>query len=93
MSRNDHHILLLFSNPQVEQLLERVLTLSGFVTTNASDKDGVDKLARAFTPDLILIGEKLEQRSGVEMAQELQRSMPATPIILFVEKDNPDTIR
>ena len=93
MSRIDNHILLLFSNPQVEQLLERVLTLSGFVTTNATDKEGVDKLVRAFTPDMIIIGEKMGERSGVDMAMDLQRSMPVTPIIMFVEKDSADTLR
>jgi len=93
MARADNHILLLFSNAQVEQLLERVLTLSGFVTTNASDKDGVNKLVKAFTPDMFLIGEKVGERSGIEIAVDLQRSMPVTPIIMFVEKDNPDTLR
>jgi signal transduction histidine kinase/DNA-binding response OmpR family regulator len=93
MPRTDNHILLLFSNTQVEQLLERVLTLSGFVTTNASDKEGVEKLVRAFTPDLILIGEKVGARSGVDMVIELQHSMPVTPIIMFVERDGAEIMR
>ena len=82
----DEHILLILSNPATGQLLERgILTPAGYRVTLVTNWKTAQTVLKNDSPDLVILSEKLENNSAIEIANGLIRTYPFTPFILLPE--------
>ncbi len=86
-------IHIIISDPQVSILLERILRGEGYSVVITREKAAAEKLLDKVAPSLVIIGEKLVDGNGLELAQVLLERFPAVPIILFVSQDTPELLR
>ena len=86
-------ICVIISDPQVNYLLERVLRSTGYSVTVLTDKASADQALERITPELIIIGERLSDGSGLDLAQSLRVRFPAMPVLLFVSQDTPELLK
>ncbi|MCE1252719.1 MAG: ATP-binding protein [Anaerolineae bacterium] len=84
----ENHILFIFSNPQIEKAVGQVLSLSGYVTAQVTDLTQLEQLARALKPDMIMVDEHQGETSTHELIGRALRVLPATPILLVLQKDD-----
>lgn len=83
-----HNLILLALNPsQILDLMDRALHAAGFDVAIAHDASALDKSVQEAIPALVVIGEKLADRDGMEVSTVLLERFPTLPIILYVEKD------
>lgn len=86
-------IFIIISDNQANYLLERVLRSAGYSVTSTKDKMSSEKLLEANQPSLVILGEKLTDGNGLELARNLIRRYPALPVLLFVNSDSPDLLK
>ncbi|MHB0922783.1 MAG: ATP-binding protein [Bellilinea sp.] len=89
----DKNILVIISNPQVNYLLERVLQSAGYTVSKYSTFRDANKHLEKGNSNLIIIGETVENQSGLEEAAKIIERYPAIPVLLFAEQDNTGLIR
>jgi two-component system NtrC family sensor kinase len=78
------HILLVTSDTQLGQLLEHsVLRPEGYDVIFTTDSQMAIDLPKRSMVDLILLGEEVSGRAGVELAKQLSELYPAVPIVLM----------
>lgn len=92
MSRTELILLALEESPAL-QLMERALRALGYQTVTASQPDGLDKTLAEATPALVLLGESLKDRDGIQIAAELLERFPTLPILLYTGSDSPATLK
>jgi signal transduction histidine kinase/DNA-binding response OmpR family regulator len=86
-------IYVIISDPQVNYLLERVLRSTGYSVTVLTDRASADQALEKASPELIILGERLSDGNGLDMAQSLRARFPAMPVLLFVSQDTPELLK
>ena len=86
-------IFVIISDNQANYLLERVLRSAGYSVTSTKDKATSEKLMETNQPSLVILGDKLTDGNGLELARNLIRRFPALPVLLFVNSDFPDLLK
>lgn len=86
-------ILLALDRSPTLQLLERTLQALKYSTLIAHDANSMVKALQESTPALVILGEKLNGNSGIQLAQKLLERFPSLPILLFGEQDSPAILK
>jgi two-component system, OmpR family, phosphate regulon sensor histidine kinase PhoR len=86
-------IYVIISDPQITYLLERVLRSTGYAVTVLQDKASADPALEKAVPDLVIVGDKLSDSSGLDIARILSERFPAVPVLMFVSQDTPDLLK
>jgi signal transduction histidine kinase/DNA-binding response OmpR family regulator len=86
-------VFVIISDNQANYLLERVLRSAGYAVTSAKDKLSSEKLIETSQPSIVILGEKLTDGNGLDLARNLIRRFPALPVLLFVNSDSPDLLK
>lgn len=90
MSSNKR-ILIVFSDKATRHLLQRnILAPGGFQVIPAENCAQAERLVRSATPDLVILGDQLEDGHHLELAERLFKSQPMLPIILFTSDSAAD---
>ncbi len=83
-------ILLALDETSTLTLMERALRAAGYETAIARDYTSLQKALQESNPSLLLVGERLNGKGGVQLAGELLERFPTLPIVLFSERDKPE---
>ncbi len=86
-------VFVIISDNQANYLLERVLRSAGYAVTSARDKLSSEKLIETSQPSIVILGEKLTDGNGLDLARNLIRRFPALPVLLFVNSDSPELLK
>ena len=89
--RQPARILVVDDNPANLEILETRLARQGYQVITAKDGDEALQIARAQTPDLILLDVMMPGKDGIEVCRELKtdEGLPFMPIILVTAKADP----
>jgi PAS domain S-box-containing protein len=78
------HILLILSNPETSQQLEKkILAPAGFRVTQLAEWRTVGALIRSDPPDLAIVNDKFGGQDSLQPAADLAQSNPFMPVLLF----------
>ncbi|TLN24026.1 GAF domain-containing protein, partial [bacterium] len=86
-------ILVAISDPQINFLLERVLKSAGYSILQQQNSAAIKRVIETAAPSLVILGEKVEDASGLELADTLLRRYPAVPLLLFVSQETPALLK
>ncbi len=86
-------ILLALDESHSLQLMERALLAAGYEVAIVHETEGLEKALDESTPALLLIGDKFNQQSGVEIAARQLDRFPTLPIILYADLEHPGTVK
>jgi PAS domain S-box-containing protein len=86
-------ILLALDDSPALQLMDRALRAAGYEIAIAHDPASLENALQESSPALLLIGEKLSQANGVQLAEAQLDRFPTLPILLFAEKDTTGIIK
>jgi adenylate cyclase len=86
--RQPARILVVDDNPANLEILETRLARQGYEVITAKDGDAALALARARTPDLLLLDVMMPGKDGIQVCRELKADagLPFMPIILVTAK-------
>ncbi|GAP12367.1 signal transduction histidine kinase [Longilinea arvoryzae] len=87
------HILVAVTDQQINFLLERVLKSAGYQVTLQQNAAAIKRSIELTSPALVILGEKVEDTSGLDLADGLLRRFPAVPILLFVSQETPGLLK
>jgi two-component system NtrC family sensor kinase len=93
MSNTQEHILVAAYESQVSLLLDRILRAAGFTVTLVQEGSGALGLAARPGISLVLLGERLKEGSGLDLAAEFSRRFPGLPVVLFASQESPDLLK
>ena len=80
-------ILLILSDPETGELLERAALLpAGYQVTTATAWDEAEATILNTSPDIVIIGDQLEGRNTTELTGHLLKRYPPVPVILMPTK-------
>jgi two-component system chemotaxis response regulator CheY len=84
-------ILIVDDSSLIRRVLSSLLTQAGEMVCEEARNghEGIVK-AQQIHPDLIILDLSMPQMNGLEAAQERQRLMPATPLLMFTTHMAPD---
>src|SRR5512133_1941125 len=82
-------ILLAMEQSPTLALLEKALRAGGYDVALAKDAAGLDKALQETTPTLLLITEKLDNQSGLDLARKILGRFPTLPVIFFATNHDP----
>ena len=90
-------ILIVEDNPRNLKLVRDVLTFAGYRTLEAENAEDALKLAREYSPDLILMDVQLPGMNGDEALRRLRdipaaRATPVVALTAFAMKDDRDRL-
>lgn len=86
-------LLCIDDSPAILELEKRVFEESGFlVVTAASARRGL-KLAILYAFDAVLLDYQMPEMSGHDLAYEIRRLRPETPVVMFSGGDIPEATR
>lgn len=77
------HVLLVDDEWSIRELCTLMLKKLGHATVTAGSADECIEVLESFKPDLCLIDVVLPDRSGMELAIDINSKFPGTPIILM----------
>ena len=85
--------LLVEDNPEIQELIRRVLTLTPFVNLHIA-KNGAEGLEmfHQYRPDLILSDFYMPKLNGLQMSEKIKEEDPEVPIILITAMDQADIL-
>lgn len=86
-------ILLALDPSPFQQLGKRALQSAGYEVTESTTRAALEKSLQESSPSLLLIGERLDGHSGLQLAALQLERFPTLPIILYAEKDSADTAK
>lgn len=86
-------IIVMITDSQVNYLLERVLKSIGYEVVLCDNQIDALKEMESGNPSLVIVGEQINQTSGIEASSQILAQYPGIPLILFVFKDNPDLLK
>jgi two-component system NtrC family sensor kinase len=86
-------ILVAVSNPQAGLSIERVLHAAGFDSAFVPDGAGVLGRVSSGGVTLVIIDERLPDRLGIDLANELRQRCPGLPLVLVFSKENTEQIK
>ena len=89
--REPARILVVDDNPANLEILETRLARQGYEVITAKDGDEALAVARAQTPDLVLLDIMMPGKDGIQVCRELKADarLPFMPIILVTAKADP----
>jgi len=87
------HILVAISDQQIIFLLERVLKSAGYAVTLQHNLTDMQRVMEMNPPALVILGEKVEEAHGMDVAAALLRRFPAVPVLLFVSQETPALLK
>jgi class 3 adenylate cyclase len=92
--RQPPRLLVVDDNPANLEIMEARLTRHGYEVITAVDGDEALVVARAKTPDLILLDVMMPGKDGIQVCRELkaEAGLPFMPVILVTAKADPDDI-
>lgn len=76
-------ILIVDDEPLQRDILKTILEDSGYETHTASSGEEAVKIAKTFSPDIILTDLKLGEMNGVELLSEAQKEQIAPAVIIM----------
>ena len=80
-------ILVVEDNPDVREVLVRILGGAGYAVTTADDGDHGLALALERLPELVILDVGLPHRSGFQVAEELRRRSFRSPVLMLTARD------
>jgi DNA-binding response OmpR family regulator len=80
-------ILVVEDNPEVRDVLVKILGGSGYVVTTAEDGERGLAMALDDKPDLVVLDVGLPRRSGFQVAEELRRRAFRSPVLMLTARD------
>ena len=86
-------IIVMITDSQVNYLLERVLKSIGYEVVLCDNQIDALKEMESGNPSLVIVGEQINQTSGIEASSQILAQYPGIPLILFVFKDNPELLK
>ena len=89
--RCDHRILIVENSAREAAFVARDLERAGLEVVIAEDADAGGALAAGERFDLVIVDLALPGASGLELVRSLHAERPSLPIILFSERDAPET--
>ncbi len=93
MTNTQDHILIVISDAQVNFLLDRVLRSVGYSVGVVQDGATALKQAGTIPPNLVILGERLNDGQGIDFAAEFSRRYPAIPVILLFSQENSEQLK
>ena len=87
------NIFIITSDAQINMLLERMLKALGYATDVFQDWTSANFQMKENPPSLVILGEKLKDGTGLDIARELSFQAPATPILLLVAQESPEILK
>jgi signal transduction histidine kinase/FixJ family two-component response regulator len=93
MIQSQEQILLVIAEAQVTFLVERILRSIGYNVKIVQTRADALKSLETTAPSLVILGEKLTDANGVDLAGEIAHRNPTVPMILFINHETPDLLR
>ena len=90
MKKRVYFVLVVDDEPQLRNLLCRILEQEGYRVMAANDGDTALQIARKETPDLILLDLMMPGMDGREVCRTVREISPATQIVYFTGKTDPN---
>ncbi len=87
------HILVAISDQQINFLLERVLKSAGYSIALEQNPASLQRMIETATPSLVILGEKVGDTNGLDLAGTLLHRYPAVPILLFISQETPAILK
>ena len=87
------HILVAISDQQINFLLERVLKSAGYSIALEQNPASMQRMIETATPSLVILGEKVGDTNGLDLAGTLLHRYPAVPILLFISQETPAILK
>ncbi len=87
MTKPDLILLALDESPFL-QLVKRALRAASYDTVEAHNRVELERSLNEVTPALLLIGERLNNEAGLQLAVAQLERFPTLPILLYVEKES-----
>lgn len=87
------HILVAISDQQINFLLERVLKSAGYSIALEQNPASMQRMIETATPSLVILGEKVGDTNGLDLAGTLLHRYPAVPILLFISQETPALLK
>jgi signal transduction histidine kinase/DNA-binding response OmpR family regulator len=80
-------ILIVISDRHVRHLLEQIIASMGFLTTISPTLANARERLGGLLPALLIVGEKLEDGDGMQLAGEVLEIAPGLPVIMFLQHE------
>ena len=85
-------ILLAVEHSPTLELLNKALRAGGYDVAVAKNPEALDKALQETTPSLLLITEKLGNKSGLDLAKAILERFPTLPIVLYATSHDPTMV-
>ena len=89
----NYPILIFIADEQVSMLVHRVVGSAGYPLLLPTDAASIMDFFKDRLPAAVILGEKIENLSGIAFSQQLIAKFPAIPVILLVKQDSPEQVR
>jgi two-component system phosphate regulon sensor histidine kinase PhoR len=87
------NILLILADPKIAELLERtILRPAGYEVTLVSEKSAAESLVKVIPPDVIIMGEKLRDGSGFDLAPLFLERFPNLAMIFLADSHSEELV-
>lgn len=89
MDRPEARILVVDDEPSIVELLSVSLRFAGFDVRTAADGQAALEVARAFSPDLLVLDVMMPVMGGFEVVRSLRADGWRTPVLFLTARDAP----
>lgn len=88
-----NRILIADQSPAIRQTLIDLLQEDSEIVAAVDDEEGVEEALQALNPNVILLGTRLKETTGFEMARRLRRKNCPAKIIIVSLHESTDLVR
>ena len=92
-ANSPEQIYVVISDNQATFLLERILRSAGYAVSVFGEAGAARDAMEKFSPDLLVLSDKLPDGSGLDLARSLLERFPILPILLFATRETPDLLK
>ena len=82
-------VLLVYDDPDLQEILQICLRQWGFEVASATNGDEGARLAESYHPDIVLSDVMMPGSSGIALLKSLQAEDPSRPVILMTGYSTP----
>jgi two-component system, OmpR family, phosphate regulon sensor histidine kinase PhoR len=93
MAENQDHLLLVTNDTQASAALDRMLRSAGYTVTLYQDGGGPLRQAQMLGASLVILGDRLRDGSGIDIAGDFSRRHPSLPVIMFASQETPELLK
>ncbi len=86
-------LLCVDDNPAILEYEKRIFEQSGYVVVTATSARRGLRLAMMYSFDAVLIDYQMPDMNGHQLAHEIRRLRPGTPVVMFSGGEVPDETR